>query len=159
VKQRSFSPIDIVEQVLFEKLGNTKVRAWHYLILLGMLFIVPIFVPRDTFANGAYLGLFSVLIIIAWMGSRLVGRQVSKTSSVDSILIYRFFASVPWIFSTIFLTASLLTRASDDFERQFTVVLLCVSVLISSMHIIGIALHLKSLKKMIHNVKKDDLFQ
>jgi TRAP-type C4-dicarboxylate transport system permease small subunit len=127
--------------------------------LLSMLFVVPIFVPSSALANSVYFSMFSIFIVIAWIGSRLVGRQLSKTSSLDSILIYRFFASVPWIFSTIFLTISLLTRVFDDFERQFSVVLLCVSVLVSSMHVIGIVLHLKSLRKTIHNVKKDDLFQ
>jgi hypothetical protein len=159
-KPRSFSPIAIIEQLLFEKLGNTRVRVWHYCALLTLLFIVPNFLPISVFENVTSFSVFMGLLVIIWMSSRLIGRQLSKTSSIDSVLIYRFFIGVPWVVGTIFSGAPLFLQAyNNEGERALAVVLLSFSVIVSAMHIIGIILHLRSLKKTIRNVNKEDLFQ
>ncbi len=158
-KPRSFSPIAIVEQLLFEKLGDTKVRVWQYCALLSLLFLVPMVMPDVIFTNVVYFQIFTVLMIVVWMTSRLVGRQLSKTSSIDSVLIYRFFALVSWVAPTLLTLALLLRSQLDAPTRTLHLVLFIFMAVVSSVHIIGVILHLRSLKKTIRNVNKEDLFQ
>ncbi len=158
-KPHTYSPITLIEDLLFEKLGNTKVQVWHYCVLLGLLFIVPVLLPKAVFANSTYFTIFGALVIIVWMTSRLIGRQLSKTSSIDSVLIYRFFALLSWLAPTVFGAALLLTAKFEEPTRTLNLVLFTFTALVCSMHIIGIILHLRSLKKTIRNVNKEDLFQ
>ena len=159
-KPRSFSPIDVLEQVLFEKLGNTKVRVWQYVALLAVLFILPMFIPYSALDSAAFLTVYYVVAAVSWMGSRLVGRQLSKTTRVDSVLIYRFFAGVSWILPTaIGWLAFVLNRVSNPTERQLFQFLLIIATLVSLVHIVGIIIHLRGNAKHIRNVSKEDLFQ
>ncbi len=159
MKQRNLSPIAAIEQLLFEKLGNTKVTIWQYCLALIVLFIIPMLIPASVFADSTYFTVFGVLIIITWMTSRLIGRQLSRTSSVDSILIYRFFAGTPWLIWLVFGIVSYFTRTTSEVDRQVLMIVLTITAVISIMHVVGIVLHLRSLKKTIRNVKKEDLFQ
>lgn len=158
--KKNLSPISIMEQFLFDRLGNTPVKVWHYLILLTLLFVVPVFLPSSIFSNQTFLIIFSILVLIVWMGSRLAGRQVSKTSTIDSVLIYRFFAASSWIIPTVIGWLSILFgRTSNHVERQFFVLILCFMTFVSFMHITGIIIHFRHKDKLIRNVKKEDLFQ
>lgn len=160
MKSKSFSPITIIEQLLFERLGNTRIRVWHYLLSLFALFIIPMLVPSSILSSSIFFTIFCALIITMWLSSRLIGRQLSKTSSVDSVLIYRFFAAASWIIPMLVGAFSLLIGyGASATERQTLVYITCFTTAISAAHIVGIVLHLRSRHNHIHNVKKEDLFQ
>lgn len=158
---RNYSPIAITEQFLFEKIGTTKFKVWQYIVLLTLLFIIPIFLPASAYQNQYSYLIFITFIVITWMSSRLVGRQLSKQSSIDSVLIYRFFAAVSWIIPTIAGVVYFLYYgvSADSTSMLINAWLLGFMAIVSTAHVIGIVIHIKKMNATIKNVKKEDLFQ
>ena len=153
---RSLSPLAVIEDIAYQKVKNTSFRVWHYYLALALLCIVPSFLPQNS---GLQTLLTYAIIAIAWIGSRTIGHNLSRNQNIDSVLIYRFFAVIPWLITLIATGLPLLIGKLDDLDKLMYTGLFYIAVVVSVMHALGIIIHLKKNKSMIKNIKKDELFQ
>lgn len=156
---KTLPPLKIIEEVATEKVKNTPFRVWHYIAALAVLFIVPLLLPTSFLADGVIVWIYLGISAAAWLVSRSIGTNLSRNKSIDSILIYRFFSATPWVISTIVLGIVLLTKQLDDLTKLTSIGLFWISLVAAIMHVLGIIVHLYKNKKMVKNIKKDDLFQ
>lgn len=157
-KSSTLSPLKAIEEVLYQKVKDTPFQVWHYMVALAFLTVIPAlaspFVKSDTMT-------FVVMAVMAgaWATSRVIGRNLSRNKAIDSVLVYRFFAAVPWFVSFAVVGVSLLVSPLDSLSRLLYQAVFCVSAVVAVMHVLGIVIHLRGKKKMVRNIKKEDLFQ
>ena len=158
MKKHNLSPISITQNFLTEKIYGKNVRIWHYLVLLSIIWFVP-FLINPLLSSEISLLVWSVVVLVSWMASRVVGQEISRTSKIDTILIYRFFvvaaafgASLSAIVQIVLNNYSALVMASFWLTLWIYGTVFIVSI-------VGIIVHLKKNSQMIKNIPKKDLFQ
>ena len=82
-------------------------------------------------------------------------KRVIRTTTVDVILIERFFILLSFLVPTIMSTSYGLRNGFDGFVLATSIIMGIVTLLL----IVGIVLHVKNAKKYYHGVKKDELFR
>lgn len=160
-KPTTLSPLKAIEETVYQKFKDTPIKIWHYAVALAFLTIIPTLVSVFVRSTDIATLIIAAVVTVAWLSSRVMGRNLSRNKAVDSILIYRYFAAVPWLFSLVAVGISLLVAPLDSLSQLIYQAVFWVSVVVSLMHVLGIVLHHRSLKnkKTVRNIKKEDLFQ
>jgi len=157
-KPTTLSPLKAIEEILYQRVKETPFRVWHYFVALAFLTIIPTLLSGFLQSNVGMAALY-IIVAIAWGASRVIGRNLSRNKGVDSVLIYRFFAAVPWLIALVSTGIPLLVMPLDSLSRLLYTAMFWIAVVVSIMHILGIVIHLHKNKQMIRNIKKDELFQ
>jgi len=155
-KPSTLSPLKAIEDIAYQKVKNMPFRVWHYYLALVLLCIIPSLLPQNS---GLQTLLTYAIVIVGWFGSRTIGHNLSRNQNIDSVLIYRFFAAVPWLIALIATGLPLLIAKLDSLDQLMYSAIFYISIVVSAMHILGIIIHLRKNKSMIKNIKKDELFQ
>lgn len=142
-----------LQKSLSTPLGKTRLRVWHVLAAMALLWVVPLTFSDDMLFQYAPL-IVAVWVVAYFVVNWLIKRAV-RVARFDIILIERFFILLSPLFSAILATLVGLRSGFDT----FTGVLCGMSWVISAALVLGIVLHIKNAKKYYHGVKKDDLFQ
>lgn len=158
-KPTTLSPLKAIEEAVYQKFKDTPVKVWQYAVALAFLTLVPTLVSVFVRSTDVATIVIAAVASIAWITSRVMGRNLSRNKAVDSVLIYRYFAAVPWLFSLVAVGISLLVAPLDSLSQLIYQAVFWVSAVVSLMHILGIVLHHRSLKKTVRNIKKEELFQ
>lgn len=158
-KPTALSPLKAIEDTIYEKFKDTPVKVWHYAVALAFLTLVPTIISFFVRSTDVATIAIAIVASIAWITSRVMGRNLSRNKAVDSVLMYRYFAAVPWLFSLVATGISLLVAPLDSLSQLMYQVVFWISVVVTLMHVLGIILHHRSLKKTIRNIKKEELFQ
>jgi hypothetical protein len=140
-------------KTLTHHIANSPVQLWHILGLLSLLWVVPIFLPDSLIQQ------YAIVIVLIWVvGYIVVGhliKRVIRTTTVDVILIERFFILLSFLVPTIMSTSYGLRNGFDGFVLATSIIMGIITLLL----IVGIVLHVKNAKKYYHGVKKDELFR
>ena len=138
---------------LNQPINKSSLRVWHFICLMALLWIGPLFIPN------AVLPTIAPIVLVVWIAAYVLLTRVLKsamrTSPFDLILIERFFVLLSFVVPFIYGLISGLRSGFGPFAGwmlAFTATLIVVTL-------IGIALHIKNASKYYHGVKKDELFQ
>ena len=156
---KTLSPLKVIEEISYQKVKNTPFRVWHYYVALFALLIVPLFIPSELFQNNTFYLAYLAIMAGIWLVSRNIGTNLSRNKGLDSVLVYRFFAAIPWLVGTVSFGTILLVSHLDDLSRLLYTGIFWVALIVSIAHVLGIIIHFKKSTKMIKNIKKDELFQ
>ena len=152
------SPLYVIEEFVYQKVKDRSFHVWHYIVALAFLTIIPTLVLSFLDSNLAVF-VMATVSAIAWASSRAIGRNLSRNKATDSVLIYRYFAAVPWLISLASAGIALLAVRLDSLSHLLYIGWFWVSAVVLAMHILGIVIHYYKRKKMVKNIKKDELFQ
>lgn len=155
----TLSPLGIIEETFYQKLKDVPFTVRHYMIALAVLTIIPNTLAGLLFESSIAMATLGIVVVAAWILSRVAGRVLSRRENYDSVLMYRYFAITPWIVGTISTAIALLTQTLDESTRLMYVVGFWIVLAITALHGLGIFIHHNKRKKMTHNIKKEDLFQ
>lgn len=158
MSKTTLSPLYNIEEIVYQKLKDKKFKTWHYIVALAFLTIIPTIVSAFLSSDIAFL-VIAAVVSVAWLLSRVFGRNLSRNKGMDSVLIYRYFAAVPWLVSTIATGVTLMINRIDSLTHLFYSGFFWISLVVLAVHILGIIVHHFKSKKMIKNIKKDELFQ
>lgn len=158
MKSHNTSPIDIVQRFLTEKIYGKKVRVWHYLALLSIIWFVP-FVINPFLNSELALFVWLLVTVISWMASRVIGQEISRTTAVDTILIYRFFVLAASFGASISALIQIVANRYDQLTMASFWLALWIYGIVFVVSIIGVIVHVKKSLHMIKNIPKKDLFQ
>lgn len=156
---KPLSPLKAIEEISYQKVKNTPFRVWHYYVALFALLIVPLLLPGALFQNEMFFWIYLAIMSTVWLISRNIGTNLSRNKGLDSILVYRFFAAIPWLVGTASIGTALLVGHLDDLSRLLYTGMFWIAIVASIMHVLGIIIHLKKSNSIVRNIKKDDLFQ
>ena len=154
----SLSPLQAVEEIAYQKLKDKPFTISHYLIALAFLTIIPAIIASFFTSDIAMLAL-GIVVAIAWVVSRVAGRVLSRSKGYDSVLAYRYFSIVPWIMALVSSGFGIMFGRLDSATHILYVIVFWLSIALVLLQILGIVIHHKKSKKMIKNIKKEDLFQ
>lgn len=155
----TLSPLKAIEEAVYQKFKDTPVKIWHYAVALAFLTLVPTIISLFVRSSDVATIMITAVVAIAWLSSRVMGRNLSRNKAIDSVLIYRYFAAIPWLISLVATGISLLVAPLDSLSQLLYQAVFWISVVVSLVHVLGIVLHHRSLKKTVRNIKKEDLFQ
>lgn len=111
---KNLSPLSLIEESLYQKVKNVPFKVWHYVAALALLTVIPSVVASLLLPSDAMMWVLFGIVAVAWITSRVIGRNLSRNKGIDSVLL---------------------------------------------VHILGIVVHHYKSKRMIKNIKKDELFQ
>lgn len=157
-KTTTISPLVIIEDYVFDKVKDRSFKVWHYVVALAFLTVIPTVIVSFVGSDLAHV-FIAVVVAMAWLASRVIGRSLSRNSAIDSVLIYRYFAAVPWLITVVASGITLLAVRMDGLTSLITGALFWAGIVVSLMHVLGIIVHLYKRKRMVRNIKKEDLFQ
>lgn len=142
-----------LKSVLTQSVPRTPIKLWHFIALLTVVWILPIFLPSTFMQN------YIIAIIVAWTFLYLLlGRTlklVMRTTPTDAVLIERYFILLSFVVPFIY---GILYGLRTTFSGVI-VTLLVIDLLIITLLIVGIIIHIKSASKFYHGIKKDELFK
>ena len=153
------SPLSIIEEALYQRVKNIPFKVWHYVVTLAFLTVIPTIVASLLLPSDLMLWALFAIVAIAWITSRVIGRNLSRNKGLDSVLLYRYFAAVPWLISLVGVSIQLLVAQLDELTRLLYTIYFWLAAVVAIMHVIGIVIHHYKNKRYINNVKKDELFQ
>lgn len=156
---KTLSPLKFIEEISYKKVKNTPFRVWHYYVALFLLLIAPMLLPSTLFQNELFFWIYVAVMSGVWLISRNIGTNLSRNKGLDSILVYRFFAAIPWLVGTVSLGTTLLIAHLDDLSHLFYTGMFWIALVVSIAHVLGIIIHFKMKPTVVKNIKKDDLFQ
>lgn len=128
---------------------NSRIRIWHVLMLLALLWAVPITLPAQ------YDIVLGIAGIAGYFWSSHLIKRASRVSVLDIILIERFFILLGFLWPTIW---TIIYGMRHGFGTLITIALIAEVILLSLLSL-GIVLHIKNIQKYYHGVKKDELFK
>ena len=147
-----------LQELLDYKFGKTPFRVWHYYVVLSVLYIVLPLLPGAWFQSTSSL-IFLMFVLMGLSGLRqVVGNKLSR-DGLDSVLIMRYFAAIPWVLLPIETAVILAVGHFDDLTTMFYRFFLWLGVGAMVFHLLGIIIHYKKRKLTYRNIKKEDLFQ
>lgn len=155
----NLSPLSIIEESVYQKVKDKHFEVWHYVVALALLTIVPTVLSSFFLPSGAAYWVLLIVVSLAWLTSRVIGRNLSRNKGIDSVLMYRYFAVTPWLIGAVATDIQLALTPLDDLTRLVYSGFFWISIAVSLLHIVGIIIHHFKNKRMIKNIKKDELFQ
>lgn len=140
---------------------QTKTLSLKYHATLASLFAlvtVVVGLPEQVFSLPYLpliaLGLFAVLILLA----RKLARRLSRDTSTDSVLIFRYWLLSFWV---VLFTIGVINQIIHFSEATAITNYVTHAVILGiiGLNVFGIYIHGKKKPTIVKNLKKDDLFQ
>jgi hypothetical protein len=156
---KNLSPLSLIEESLYQKVKNVPFKVWHYVAALALLTVIPSVVASLLLPSDVMMWVLFGIVAVAWITSRVIGRNLSRNKGIDSVLLYRYFAVTPWVIGLVSVSIQLLIANLDDLTRLLYTAYFWISAVVLLVHILGIVIHHYKSKRMIKNIKKDELFQ
>jgi hypothetical protein len=147
-----------LQELLNYKFAKTPFRVWHYYLVLTLLYIVLPLLPGEMFQSGG--SLVVLIIVITGLSAlrQVVGNKLSR-DGLDSVLVMRYFAAIPWFLMIISTAIILQVGHFTGLVHSFYEFFFWLGIAGSAFHALGIIVHYKKRKLTYKNIKKEDLFQ
>jgi hypothetical protein len=147
-----------LQDLLNFKFGNTPFRVWHYYAVLTIMYIVLPLLPSALFQSGGSLLLLIVVMTAFSTLRQMIGYKLSR-KGLDSVLVMRYFATIPWVI--LFIDSAIILQVGhfDDLTRGFYSIFFWGGLFVAAVNVLGIIIHYKKRKLTYKNIKKEDLFQ
>lgn len=147
-----------LQELFYYKLKDTPFRVWHYYVLLTVLYVAIPLLPQTWFDTPLGLGVLFAYLLGSSVMTNAVEKHLSR-NGVDSILIRRYFATIPWVLMSISSAIILQLGHFSGFIHDWYGFFFWLGAGLSVFHILGIIVHYKKRKLTYRNIKKEDLFQ
>lgn len=141
-----------LKKTLTQPINVGNLAVWHVLALSGILWIGPMFIP-DVIAK--YAIPVALLWVLAYFVSNVLIKRAMRATSVDFILIERFYILITIAAPSIAGTLHLV-RHGINMTVLFAVI---IGWLLTLALAIGIAMHVANADKYYHGVRKDSFLK